>query len=389
MTRDSVKDAIREQALATGFDAVGFSSADIGHEAGSRFDAFLENGFHGDMDWLAAKADRRRTPQSLWPEAKTVIVLAANYGPDHNPLDHLTSLRQESRGNISVYARNLDYHDILKKRLKRVGRWMCDQYDCDVKVFVDTAPVLEKPIGQKAGIGWQGKHTNLVSRQFGSWLFLAEIYTTLDLTPSEAETDHCGSCRKCLDICPTNAFPEPYKLDARKCISYLTIEHKGHISRDLRPLIGTRIYGCDDCLSVCPWNKYAVRTDEVAFLPRDGFEGPRLAALAKLDDTDFRRYFRKSPIKRTGRDRFLRNTLIAIGNTGDVSLSADVQPLLSDASPLVRAMAVWALGRLLGPTEFATLRDAYSKDETDQDVQAEWRHPDHATASNPSSVSMR
>lgn len=381
---DELTAQIRAQCQAEGFDAVGFADAELAPEAGDRFREFLAQGHHGDMGWLASKADRRVSPRSLWPDARSIVVVGANYGPDHDPLERLDQLHRESRGNISVYARNLDYHDVLKKRLKRIGRWMCAAFDCDVKVFVDTAPVLEKPIGQNAGIGWQGKHTNLVSRDFGSWLFLAEIYTTLALAPDTAGADGCGSCRRCLDVCPTNAFPAPYRLDARRCISYLTIEHKGHIDRAFRTAMGTRIYGCDDCLAVCPWNKFARRTDEPAFHARDGLSAPELSRLARLDDARFRELFRKSPIKRTGRDRFVRNVLIAIGNSGDVQTAERVVvPLLDDGSPLVRAMAVWALGRLLPPDAFALLRRSHASLETDEFILNEWNSPEGRNGPSP------
>jgi epoxyqueuosine reductase len=336
-------------------------------------ETFIERGYHGDMGWLETHAERRKSPRSLWPEVETVIVLGANYGPDHLPHERLDKLKENSQANISVYARNRDYHDVMKKRLKRVGRWMSETFDCDVKVFVDTAPVLEKPIAQQAGIGWQGKHTNVVSQEFGSWLFLSEIYTTLKLPPDTSEPDRCGTCHKCLDICPTNAFTSPYQLDARKCISYLTIEHKGHIGPEFRTAMGTRIYGCDDCLSVCPWNKFARTTIEPEFLPRDSLEGPAISTLLRLDDAEFRRMFSKSPVKRTGRDRLIRNTLIAAGNTGDRSLADDVTPLLDDPSPLIRAMAVWALAQLTDVSEFNFLRERYQSGEPDKDVLEEWR----------------
>ncbi len=376
MTSNAIVDQIREKALAEGFDAIGFSSPDPDEKAAGRLEVFLRQGFHGDMGWLESKSERRKSPTALWPEVGTVIALGANYGPDHNPIDRLEELRHDARGNVSVYARNLDYHDVLKKRLKVIGRWMCDTFDCEVKVFVDTAPVLEKPIAQRAGLGWQGKHTNLVSRAFGSWLFLAEIYTTLTLAPTAPENDHCGTCQQCVDICPTNAFPAPYRLDARRCISYLTIEHKGHIAAEFRKPMGTRIYGCDDCLSVCPWNKFARASEEPAFAARADLEGPELRDLLRLDDTAFREFFRKSPVKRTGRARFLRNTLIAAGNSGDAALSPDIKPLLDDPSPLVRAMAVWALGRLLERDEFNELSQQYEATETDATVRAEWQAPE-------------
>ena len=370
---DQIKCEIQERSSTEGFDIVGFADPDIGHRSGERLEAFIERGYHGDMGWLETHADRRKSPRSLWPEVETVIVLGVNYGPDHLPHERLDELKENCQGNISVYARNRDYHDVMKKRLKRIGRWMCETFDCDVKVFVDTAPVLEKPIAQRAGIGWQGKHTNVVSREFGSWLFLSEIYTTLKLTPDTSEPDRCGTCRKCLDICPTNAFTDPYQLDARKCISYLTIEHKGHIAPEFRTAMGTRIYGCDDCLSVCPWNKFARTTVEPEFLPRDNLEGLAILTLLRLDDGEFRRMFSKSPVKRTGRDRVIRNTLIAAGNTGDRSLAGEVTILLDDPSPLVRAMAVWALARLTDVSEFNDLKERHQSREVDGDVLEEWR----------------
>jgi epoxyqueuosine reductase len=298
------------------------------------------------MGWMADKADRRAGPTALWPEAKSVIALGMNYAPGEDPL---ALADRPERGVISVYARNRDYHDIVKKRLKALGRWIGETWGCGIKVFVDTAPVMEKPLAALAGIGWQGKHTNLVSREHGSWLFLAEIYTTLEIAPDAAEEDHCGSCRDCLDACPTDAFPAPYRIDARRCISYLTIEHRGPIPEGLRPLIGNHIYGCDDCLAVCPWNKFAKATAEPAFLPRLELTAPRLADLAQLDDTAFRQLFAGSPIKRTGRNRFVRNVLIALGNSGDAAQIPVAEALCGDPDPVVRDAAEWALARLCGP----------------------------------------
>ncbi len=292
------------------------------------------------------KAGRRAGPAALWPEAKSVIALGMNYTPGDDPL---ALARRPERGVISVYARNRDYHDIVKKRLRALGRWIGETWGCGIKIFVDTAPVMEKPLAELAGIGWQGKHTNLVSREHGSWLFLGEIYTTLEIEPDAAEDDHCGSCRDCLDACPTDAFPAPYRIDARRCISYLTIEHRGPIPEDLRPLIGNRIYGCDDCLAVCPWNKFARATSEPAFLPRLELTAPRLADLAQLDDKAFRQLFAGSPIKRTGRNRFVRNVLIALGNSGDAAQIPVAEALRGDADPVVRDAAEWAVARLRGP----------------------------------------
>jgi epoxyqueuosine reductase len=295
------------------------------------------------MAWMPEKADRRVGPTALWPEAKSVIALGTNYTPAEDPLALAGS---PDRGVISVYARNRDYHDTVKKRLRAVGRWIGETWGCGIKIFVDTAPVMEKPLAELAGIGWQGKHTNLVSREHGSWLFLGEIYTTLEIEPDAAEADHCGSCRDCLDACPTNAFPTPRQIDARRCISYLTIEHKGPIPEELRPLMGNRIYGCDDCLAVCPWNKFAHATTEPAFLPRAELTAPRLADLAQLDDAGFRQLFTASPIKRIGSARFIRNVLIALGNSGDVAQIPVVEVLCGDDDPVVRDAAAWAVGRL-------------------------------------------
>ena len=332
------------------------------------FERFIAEGQHGDMDWLAANPARRTDPLTLWSDVRSVIMLGMNYGPNSNPL---AILNERARGAISVYAQGDDYHDLIKARLKAVARWLVANAGGDVKVFVDTAAVMEKPLAAAAGIGWQGKHTNLVSRELGSWLFLGAIFTTLALAPDESESDHCGSCRACLDICPTAAFPAPYRLDARRCISYLTIEHKGPIPRALRPQMGNRIYGCDDCLAVCPWNKFAQAGREAKLAARDALRAPKLSALARLDDAAFRALFAKSPVKRTGRDRFVRNVLIAIGNSGDASLAIEAERLIADAAPLVRGAAVWALSRL-DPARLAQLatRRAHERDES---VLAEWR----------------
>jgi len=322
---------------------------------------------------MAETEDRRADPRVLWPQVASVIVLAVNYGPDDNPL---ATLDEKSSASISVYARNRDYHELIKGRLKMLAQHLVKQAGAaarpDVKVFVDTAPVMEKPLAAAAGVGWQGKHTNLVSRDFGSWLFLGTIFTTLELPFDEPEVDHCGSCRACLDICPTNAFPAPYQLDARKCISYLTIEYKGHIAPAFRSAIGNRIYGCDDCLAVCPWNKFASDAREAKLQARDDLRAPPLADLAALDDAGFRAKFSGSPVKRIGRDRFLRNVLIAIGNSGDAALHKTALQHVSDASPLVRAMAVWALHRLAAPHDVDALRQRFAPGETDPAVLAEW-----------------
>ncbi len=351
---------------------MGFAPAASSDAAKAGLAAFLAAGMQGDMGWMAANADRRADPKVLWPDARSVVVLAVNYGPADDPR---AALGHTKDANISVYARNRDYHDTIKKRLKALGRWMCESLGGDCKVFVDTAPVMEKPLAQAAGLGWQGKHTNLVSREFGSWLFLGAVFTTLDLAADAAESDHCGACRACLDACPTAAFPAPYRLDARRCISYLTIEHKGHIPAEFRAAMGNRIYGCDDCLAACPWNKFAQATREADFAPRADLTAPALAELAVLDDAAFRARFSGSPVKRIGRDRFVRNVLVAVGNSGAPELAAVARTLADDASPLVRAMAVWALSRLLPAGEFAALARARGTCETDAAVAAEWSPP--------------
>ncbi|MGI9378056.1 MAG: tRNA epoxyqueuosine(34) reductase QueG, partial [Methyloligellaceae bacterium] len=326
-------------------------------------------GYHGDMGWLENHADRRSSPSVLWPDVRSIILLVMNYAPSSDPSNDLLD---KSSGNISVYARGKDYHDIIKKKLKVLAGWFHRETGCEVKVFVDTAPVMEKPLSAAAGLGWQGKHTNLVSRQFGSWLFIGSIFTTAEIESDEPEIDHCGSCRKCLDICPTDAFPNAYELDARNCISYLTIEHKGHIGREFREPMGNRIYGCDDCLAVCPWNKFAQSSREIRFQAREGTDAPSLKKLLKLDETSFRQLFAGSPIKRTGRDRFVRNVLIASGNSQDKTLLDDVIKLLDDPSDLVRAMAVWALGRLCSQDEFKRFRVQHLELEADPEVRQEW-----------------
>jgi epoxyqueuosine reductase len=327
---------------------------------------FLADGAHGDMDWMAAKADRRGDPRAMWPQARAVIMLGVNYGPRSDPL---AILKERTRGAISVYAQGDDYHEVIKPRLKNLGRWLIEQAGGDIKVFVDTAAVMEKPLAEAAGLGWQGKHTNLVSPELGSWLFLGAIFTTLALELDAPAHDHCGTCHACLDVCPTEAFPAPYRLDARRCISYLTIEHKGAIPRELRPLIGNRIYGCDDCLAVCPWNKFARAGREMKLEAREVLRAPQLAELARLDDAGFRALFAKSAVKRIGRNRFLRNVLIAIGNSEDAGLAGEAERLLGDASALVRGAAVWALGRL----DRARLeRCAADHRESDPEVIAEW-----------------
>ena len=367
---DAVRAAVRERARTLGFDAVGFAAPDLPRARQSAYRRYIAAGRHGDMAWLAREPERRQSPKGLWPQVETVIVFGVNYGPDDDPL---AALARRDRAAISVYARHRDYHDLIKGRLKQLAGWLHAALGAEVKVFVDTAPVLEKPLAERAGIGWQGKHSNLVSRRFGSWLLLGEIFTDLRIEPDPPESDHCGNCRACLDVCPTDAFPQPYQLDARRCISYLTIEHKGHIPQEFREPIGNRIYGCDDCLAVCPWNKFAQTASEVRLLAREDLRAPRLAELVRLDDAGFRRRFSGSPIKRTGRDRFVRNVLIAIGNSGEPDLAGLAEERLGDSSPLVRAMAVWALGRLLGPEALRALAERQLALERDWAVLEEWR----------------
>jgi epoxyqueuosine reductase len=363
-----LKQALQERARELGFDIVGIATPDSIPLAAERLRQFLAEGAHGDMEWMQTSAQRRGSPRALWPQARSIIMLGLNYAREGDPL---ATLQRRSRGAISVYAQSTDYHDVIKPRLKVLARWLTAQAGGEVKAFVDTAAVMEKPLAAAAGVGWQGKHTNLVSRQFGSWLFLGAIFSTLELPPDPPEQDHCGSCRACLDICPTAAFPAPYRLDARRCISYLTIEHKGSIPRELRAAIGNRIYGCDDCLAVCPWNKFAQATRDTKLALRDELNAPRLRDLVRLDDAAFRRTFAKTPVKRTGRDRFVRNVLIAIGNSGDPTFVPEAERLLADRSPLVRAAAVWALGRL-DRDRLTSVAPEYRSGETDALVQEEW-----------------
>ena len=364
---ETLKQRIVAEAKAIGFDAVRFASAEAVAGAGDALDAFLAEGREGDMAWLGSTAGRRKAPRALWPEANSVILLGLNYA---RPGDPLAILNEKSRGAISIYAQSADYHDVLKAKLKPLAARVQELTNSDVKIFVDTAPVMEKPLAARAGLGWQGKHTNLVSREFGSWLFIGSIFSTADIAPDAPEEDHCGACRRCLDVCPTNAFTAPYRIDARACISYLTIEHKGHIAPGFRAAMGNRIFGCDDCLAVCPWNKFASNAHEAKLSVRAESDNPPLAELLTLDDEAFRARFRGTPIKRTGRDRFLRNVLIAAGNSADASLVPLVEARLEDRSPLVRAMAVWALSRL-APQRFRALRGAHSND-ADPAVRSEW-----------------
>lgn len=340
---DRLKTFIRQRAAELGFDVCRFASAADAWPAGERLRHFVDEGRHGDMEWMETTLDRRQHPTAMWDEAKTAIVLGLNYGPDRNPLEQLAD---RSAGYISVYARGDDYHEVIKGRLKQLAGQIAARNGKDIKVFVDTAPLMEKPLAQRAGLGWQGKHTNLLSRTHGNWLFLGTILTAAEIEPDTAETEHCGRCTACLDACPTNAFPAPFQLDARRCLSYLTIEFADPWPEEFRIAAGSRIYGCDDCLAVCPWNKFAQEAREMRLLPRPALESPPLAELAALDDPGFRALFAKSPVKRIGRDRFIRNVLYAIGNSGDPTLRVCAERLIDDPAPVVRDAATWAVGRL-------------------------------------------
>ncbi|TPI55178.1 MULTISPECIES: tRNA epoxyqueuosine(34) reductase QueG [unclassified Mesorhizobium] len=368
---------IDAQARRAGFEAVAVTTPDAIPLAPARLAAFVADGFHGSMGWIAETLQRRSEPSSLWPQVRSIVVLAMNYGPDHDPRDLLA---RRDRGAISVYAQNRDYHEVIKGRLKEIAGKIVARAGGDVKVFVDTAPVMEKPLAEAAGLGWQGKHTNLVSRQHGSWLFLGTIFTTAELVPDLPEEDHCGSCRACLDACPTDAFPAPYRLDARRCISYLTIENKEPIPHEFREAIGNRIYGCDDCLAACPWNKFAKVASEAKLAAREDLREPALADLLRLNDTAFRAFFSGSPVKRIGRDRFVRNVLIAAGNSRDAALAGAVRALLADASPLVRGAAIWALARLVPEAEYAERAATGLETESDAAVREEWARPVPARA---------
>ncbi|HWN48690.1 MAG TPA: tRNA epoxyqueuosine(34) reductase QueG [Xanthobacteraceae bacterium] len=376
-TPDDIKRALAKAAAALGFDAVAVTSPAPAPRAQQGLAEFLAQGLQGDMEWMTARPERRGDPRVLWPDVRAIVMLGMNYGPDHDPTAILT---KPGRAAISVYAKGDDYHDVVKKRLKALARWLIAQAGGDARVFVDTAAVMEKPLAAAAGLGWQGKHTNLVSREFGSWLFLGALFTTLELPPDPAEADRCGTCRACLDICPTAAFPAPYRLDARRCISYLTIEHKGPIPRHLRSLMGNRIYGCDDCLAVCPWNKFARQGRETKLAARAELKAPALADLVQLDDAGFRKLFARTAIKRSGRDRFVRNVLIAIGNSRDPALASCAERLLTDSSTIVRGAAVWALGRLVPKQELAVLAAKHGSAETDPSVRDEWSSEGISTA---------
>ena len=363
------REAIRRKAVELGFDICGFADVSAPWPAGARLQAFVEAGRHGDMDWMAQTLERRAHPTAMWAQARSAIMLGVNYGPDTDPLE---VLKDPERAAISVYAQGDDYHDLIKGRLKQMAGWMASRFGQDLKVFVDTAPLMEKPLAELAGLGWQGKHTNLVSRDFGSWMFLGAILTTADLTPDPPGEGHCGNCRACLDICPTAAFPAPYQLDARRCISYLTIELKGPIPAEFRPALGNRIYGCDDCLAVCPWNKFARASRELRLQARPALAEARLQDLVGLSDPDFRALFAKNPIKRLGRDRFIRNVLYALGNTRDARHADAIGQLVEDPSPVVRGAAVWALRRVLPEGAFSALKAERVGQESDPSVIAEW-----------------
>ncbi|SON53710.1 Epoxyqueuosine reductase [Hartmannibacter diazotrophicus] len=369
MAEDILK-AARERALRLGFAAFRVTAPERVPDAGARLRQAIADGHHATMDWLPETADRRSDPRALWPEVRSVVMLGFNYGPETDPL---ALLERKDRASISVYSRNRDYHDILKGRLKEVAGLIARDTGAEVKVFVDTAPVMEKPLAASAGLGWQGKHTNLVSRDYGSWLFLGAVFSAADLPLDEPERDHCGSCRACLDICPTKAFPAPYRLDARRCISYLTIEHDGPIPHEFRKAMGNRIYGCDDCLAVCPWNKFAEVAAEQKLRARADLEAPDIADLLALNETAFRVRFCGSPVKRIGRDRFIRNVLIAAGNSAMEELAEQVRQHLADPSPMVRGAAVWALARLGGPDRIEDLAGRLPPDEKDEGVRDEWR----------------
>jgi epoxyqueuosine reductase len=359
---------LRGRAKSLGFDAFGIAAADARPDLPEKLGAALAAGWHGDMAWMEATAARRGAPAAMWPEARSVIMLGVNYGPDRDPL---ATLARRDRGTISAYARNRDYHDIIKGRLKELAGLLARRTGAEVKVFVDTAPLMEKPFAEAAGLGWQGKHTVVVSRAFGSWLFLGAILTDAVLPADAPQGESCGSCTRCLDACPTHAFPAPFQLDARRCLAYLTVEHKGPIPREFRVAMGNRVYGCDDCLAVCPWNKFASATHEAKLMARDELNAPALADLVKLDDAGFRALFTGSPVKRIGVKRFLRNVLIAIGNSDDPGFLPAVEARLDDPEPLVRGAAIWALRRL-DPDRAAALEARFAATEPDDAVRAEW-----------------
>ncbi|HMN39083.1 MAG TPA: tRNA epoxyqueuosine(34) reductase QueG [Hyphomicrobium sp.] len=365
----ALKAFIQEHAARLGLDAVGFTTPGAIASAAPRLTHFLDEGRHGDMGWMAETAERRSSPSTLWPQARSVIMIGQNYAPDADPL---LALQEPSSAIVSVYAKGKDYHDVLKAKIRSLAGEIARAGSCDVKIFVDTAPLMEKPLAAAAGLGWQGKHTNLVSRTHGSWLFLGAILTTAELPADPPEANHCGSCRRCLDVCPTQAFPAPYQLDARRCLAYLSIEHKGHIPREFRTAMANRVFGCDDCLAVCPWNKFAAASRETKYAARAETDNPPIAELLAIDDPAFRKRFAGTPVKRTGRDRIVRNALIAAGNSGDTAYLPAITALLEDGSSLVRAMAVWALSRLAPADAFDALKAHHASAEPDPDVRLEW-----------------
>jgi epoxyqueuosine reductase len=363
----AVTENLKAQARALGFDAIGVTSAVDAWPAAARLEEFLAADRHGDMDWMAQ--NRRAHPTALWRDAKSAVIVGQSYAPED---DSIALLCEKEQGLVSAYAARRDYHDVVKGKLKQLAQWLARETNAEVKVFVDTAPLMEKPLAERAGLGWQGKHTNLVSREHGSWLFLGAILTAAELAPDTPHEDHCGSCRACLDVCPTNAFPAPYQLDARRCLAYLTIEHKGQIPHAFREALGNRVFGCDDCLAVCPWNKFAAKARETRMSLRQELRLAPLAELASLDEAAFRARFAGTPVKRTGRDRFVRNALCAVGNSGDAALAPVAAARLDDSSPLVRGMAVWALRRLLDGPAFARLKSERAPREREPGVAEEW-----------------
>ncbi|MDB9818832.1 tRNA epoxyqueuosine(34) reductase QueG [Pelagibacterales bacterium] len=361
--------SILTEAKNFGFDVASIIDISETKNLEIELNQFLENKYHGEMDWLEKRKEYRSDPKKLWLEAKSILILGSNYYFNTNSLD---LLNKKDTGIISVYARGRDYHLSIKKKLKAFSRWILDNHECQIKYFVDTAPVMEKPLAMQAGIGWQGKHTNIVSKEYGSWLFLSSIFLDIKLKANSESLDHCGTCNQCIDICPTNAIIAPYKIDAKKCISYLTIEHKSHIPKEYRKQIGNRIYGCDDCLAICPWNKYAKKTNDADFFPKNELIEPTLRSFLVLDDLEFRKNFSGSSIKRVGRDRFIRNVLVAVGNSNNQNFVKDIIPLLEDSSELVRAMAIWALRELSTKHDFEIQKNIYFSSETDIEVKNEW-----------------
>lgn len=367
--QDSVVAQLRARAASLGFSAFGIASADARPDLPQKLQSALQSGWHADMDWMEETRDRRQSPRSLWPDARSIIMVGANYGPDENPLDRLADT---SLANVSVYAQMRDYHDVIKGRLKDLAGLLARRTGSEVKVFVDTAPVMEKPLAQAAGLGWQGKHTVLLSRDAGSWLFLGAIFTSADLPASMPEQEKCGTCTKCLDICPTEAFPAPFRLDARKCLAYYSVEHKGQIPLAFRKPMGNRVFGCDDCLAVCPWNKFASATRDAKLAARETIRSAQLTDMLALTDQQFRDFFAQTPVKRLGSARFLRNCLVAAGNSGDRAHRPAVERLMGHDSPLVRGMAVWTLRQLAPEPETAAIRAAHMQMETDPEARAEW-----------------